>query len=199
MATRLIFVLVLVLAASGAFAGPPLAGAWQLDAKASDQFKDLHKQIGKFDRNHRRAEDDGDNDGASHGFAGFGPQPFVTGISLKGLDALDSNSVNIRTLGTAVVFDFGHGHRRTVNPARKMTSVSLSQYGRERDPAVQFASWENGQLIVETTRDSGLRVVEHWSVDDKGQLQARFTLHPPGLTDAITYHRVFIRATSKAG
>lgn len=191
MAKRVIF-LVLLLAAGGALAGTPLAGVWQLDAKASDQFKELHKQIGTFDRKRRHDDDNGDSQDAD----GAGPPPFLNGVSLKGLDALDSSRVSIRASNREVVFDFGHGHRRTVNPTLKTTTVSLSQYGHERDPAVQFSTWEDGQLVVETTRDNGFRIVEHWSVDANGHLQVRFTLHPPGLAEPIRYHREFVRAGS---
>ncbi|MDD3449148.1 MAG: hypothetical protein PHF72_08990 [Gammaproteobacteria bacterium] len=188
--------------------GPNLSGTWILDEASSD---DPGEMLERFRERMDKPGKSRGRMGAASG-AGGGPAGGMRGGARAGRsrshgrDSMPDPQV-FETLNELVsaagVLELAHkepelmlstdrGHSQRLYTDNRGSTISLSGGIHQ---VVTVAGWENGDLVVETTRDGIPRVVQRFRlIAGAGQLAVITELTPPGSSGPVTIQYIYTRA-----
>ena len=177
---------------------PNFSGTWNLNKELSDDPRKKVQDAMKSLRNSRSGSS-GTKGGGRGGHRAGGPAGGMTG---RGDSQPEDMQALLRASSTLqithedpmllVVTDDG-GQQRLFTDFRG-ASVSA---GGGMQQKVTIAGWEHGVLVVETTSNSGPRLIQRYKLNaNTNQLMISAEITPPGLAEPVVVNRVYDAVSS---
>lgn len=182
-----------------------LSGYWVLNRELSDDIKEKMRQIAETSGGKGRGGARGGMGGGGRG--GDGPKGMPGGAQTKdaqggsrnGLADLmrPSRVLRISHQEPMLTITNDRGRKKTLFTDNRGTSVSASG-GMNQE--VSTCGWEQGALVVETTLDSGQRLIQRYELEENGeQLSIIANMQTPKPTEVVAIKQVYERQKAPGG